>query len=131
MSEFRFSKRSLMNLKGVHPDLTAVVVTALYRYTEVDFAVTEGVRSETRQRFLVNNGHSQTMNSKHLKQQDTFGHAVDLAPYVDGGIPWSKPEYFRKVANAVKAAAEDLDIKIVWGGDWESFIDMPHFQLEV
>ena len=35
-----------------------------------------------------------------------------------------------KFGDAMKAAAKELDIKIVWGGDWKKFPDGPHFQLD-
>jgi peptidoglycan LD-endopeptidase CwlK len=30
----------------------------------------------------------------------------------------------------MKQAAEELDVAIVWGGDWKSFPDGPHFELD-
>jgi peptidoglycan L-alanyl-D-glutamate endopeptidase CwlK len=61
---FRLSDRSLDRLKGVHPDLVATVKRAI-ELTTVDFGVTEGVRDFERQKKLVAEGRSQTMNSKH------------------------------------------------------------------
>jgi peptidoglycan L-alanyl-D-glutamate endopeptidase CwlK len=29
----------------------------------------------------------------------------------------------------MKQAATDLNVPIVWGGDWKSFRDGPHFEL--
>ncbi len=69
-TEFQLSERSLKNLNGVHKDLIAVVCRAIRR-TEVDFVVTEGLRTRERQAELVRAGASQTMNSRHLT-----GHAV-------------------------------------------------------
>jgi peptidoglycan L-alanyl-D-glutamate endopeptidase CwlK len=31
----------------------------------------------------------------------------------------------------MKQAAKELDVKLTWGGDWKSFVDMPHYQIEV
>ncbi|EMQ3414369.1 hypothetical protein WE666_005403, partial [Escherichia coli O117:H42] len=45
--------------------LVAVVRRAL-ELTEVDFGITEGLRSKYRQKQLVAEGKSQTMNSRHL-----------------------------------------------------------------
>lgn len=116
------SKRSLDNLKGVHPDLAAVVHRAI-QITPVDFAVIEGLRTVTRQKELVAAGASKTMNSRHLT-----GHAVDLAAYVNG-IRWDWPLY-DAIAVAVKQAAKELEVAIVWGGDWTTFKDGPHFELD-
>lgn len=122
MAKFRLSLRSQQNLAGVHADLVRVVVRAL-EITTVDFAVIEGVRTRDRQRELVGSGASMTQNSRHLT-----GHAVDLAAWV-GGIRWDWPLY-HKIADAMKAAAAELGVAIVWGGDWRSFPDGPHFELD-
>ena len=106
---YYLSKRSIGNLEGVHPDLVAVVKRAI-EITEQDFSVIEGVRSVERQRQLVAKGASQTMNSRHLT-----GHAVDLAPYP---LSWDW-EYFYPIADAMKQAAEELDIPLRWGGNWQ------------
>jgi peptidoglycan L-alanyl-D-glutamate endopeptidase CwlK len=91
----------------------------------LDFIVIEGLRSEARQRELVRSGASRTMNSRHLT-----GHAVDLLPIgPDGRAEFAWPLY-HKMAPAVKAAAEKEGVPIVWGGDWTSFKDGPHFELD-
>jgi peptidoglycan L-alanyl-D-glutamate endopeptidase CwlK len=113
--------RSLQNLSGVHPDLVAVVKRAI-QITEVDFTVIEGVRSRERQKQLVSKGASKTMNSRHIT-----GHAVDMVPWP---IDWDDLERFEIMAEAMKQAAEELDIPIVWGGDWKTFYDGPHFELD-
>lgn len=118
---YKLSQRSIDRLRGVNPDLVSVVKLAIER-SDVDFMVTEGLRTKERQRELVAAGASKTMNSRHIT-----GHAVDLAAYVNG-IRWDWPLY-EKIAKAMKQAAYELNIKIEWGGDWKSFKDGPHFQL--
>ena len=119
---FRLSNRSLAALKGVHPDLVAVVHEAI-RTTPVDFMVTEGLRSLQRQAALVQSGASRTLNSRHLT-----GHAVDVAAWVDGQVRWDWPLYPR-IAEAFKAAAKLKGVPLVWGGDWPRLRDGPHFEL--
>lgn len=123
MSEFKLSKKSIAKLEGVHPALVSVVERAI-QLTPVDFAVTEGVRTMERQRELVAAGASKTYNSRHL-----VGYAVDLAAIVGGEIRWDWPLY-DKLAAAMKAAAAELGVPIVWGGDWITFKDGPHFELD-
>lgn len=115
-------RRSRRNLKGVHPDLVAVVERAI-ELTPVDFTVTEGLRSDSRQAELVAAGASRTMRSRHLT-----GHAVDLAAWVGGTVAWDWPLY-HQIAKAMKQAARELGVALEWGGDWKSFQDGPHFQL--
>jgi peptidoglycan LD-endopeptidase CwlK len=120
---FKLGKRSIERLQGVHPDLVRVVERAIELST-VDFTVLEGLRSPERQQTLVASGASQTLNSRHIT-----GHAVDLGAWVDNQIDWSWPLY-HQIANAMKAAANELGIPIVWGGDWKTFKDGPHFELD-
>lgn len=115
------------NLNGVHPDLVEVVERAI-EITEIDFRVTDGVRTIEEQRKLVKAGASKTMNSNHLPQKDGFAHAVDLVALVDGKARWDWPLY-DKIAVAMKKAAKELGVPLEWGGDWKSFKDGPHFQL--
>ena len=63
------------------------------------------------------------MNSRHLT-----GHAVDLAPIVDNKVSWDW-KHFYPLAEAVKKAADEVKVKVEWGGDWKSFKDGPHWQL--
>ena len=120
---FCLSQRSRARLKGLHPDLIAVVEAAIRR-TEVDFMVTEGLRDPVRQVALVKAGASRTLNSRHLT-----GHAVDVAALVEGRVRWDWPLYER-IAEAFKAAARDLRIPLTWGGDWSRLRDGPHFELD-
>jgi peptidoglycan L-alanyl-D-glutamate endopeptidase CwlK len=119
---FTLSERSKKRLQGVHPDLVRVVERAI-ELTPVDFVVTEGLRTKARQKQLFEAGASQTMNSRHIT-----GHAVDLAALVGGQVRWDWPLY-GKLAEAMKAAAEELKIPLEWGGDWKTLRDGPHFQL--
>jgi peptidoglycan L-alanyl-D-glutamate endopeptidase CwlK len=119
---FRFSSRSLRNLEGVHPDLVAVAHRAL-EITEIDFLVTEGLRTREKQIELVRAGASRTTRSRHLT-----GHAIDIAAWVAGGVRWDWPLY-EELSRAFKQAAAELKVPIVWGGDWKSFRDGPHYEL--
>jgi peptidoglycan L-alanyl-D-glutamate endopeptidase CwlK len=115
------SSRDMQRLAGVHPDLVRVISRAR---ASADFIVTEGLRTEARQRQLLAAGASQTMHSRHLT-----GHAVDLAALVDGVVRWDWPLYDR-LALHVKRAAVEEEVAIVWGGDWPRFRDGPHYELD-
>lgn len=147
---FKLSQRSLDRLDGVDSDLVAVVKRAI-ELTDIDFGVTEGLRSEETQRKYVEAGKSQTMKSKHLE-----GRAVDLVAYVDGAVTWELNVY-DNIADAMKEAAKELGVSIRWGAAWHinnicdfggtmddammeyidkrraegrrPFIDAPHFEL--
>lgn len=147
---YKLSKRSLRKLDGVDENLVAVVERAI-ELTKVDFGVTFGLRTVEEQEALVAAGRSQTMKSKHLE-----GRAVDLMAYVNGKGCWELNVY-DDLCDAMKAAAEELDVAVKWGAAWSEgdirsyegtsedamnayidlrrsqgrrpFIDGPHFEL--
>lgn len=147
---FKLSQRSLSKLEGVDNNLAAVVRGAI-ELTKVDFGVTEGLRTVERQKQLVADGKSQTMNSKHLE-----GRAVDLVAYVGPNISWELKLY-DDICDAMKEAAIELGVAVKWGAAWSEgdirsypssaedamntyinlrksqgrryFIDAPHFEL--
>ena len=152
---FRLSQRSLDRLEGVHPEMVAVVERAI-QLTEVDFGVTQGVRTLDEQKANVAAGRSQTMRSKHLLQDDGFSHAVDVVAYVGPDVSWELNLY-DDICDAFKQAAEEVGCSIKWGAAWSEgdirsypgsaedammayvdlrrsqgrrpFIDAPHFEL--
>ena len=85
--------------------------------------VTEGVRTKERQAELVKAGASQTLNSRHLT-----GHAVDLAVKVGGQVVWTWHIY-AKLGAFVKEKSQSLGIPVIWGGDFKTLRDGPHFEL--
>lgn len=127
---YKFSKRSLNNLANVHPDL-AEVFHRVIECTPYDFVITEGLRSKETQAKYVKEGKSKTMNSKHLKQADGYSHALDIAVYDEWDMITWVPDYYEAVNDIVQIIADEMNVKITWGGNWRSFKDCPHFQIEV
>ena len=153
---FSLSSRSRGKLEGVHPDMVAVVETAI-TLTNIDFGVTYGVRTMEEQKRLYESGRSQTMNSKHLLQDDTsYSHAVDVVAYDGSDVVWEINVY-DDICDAFKQAAEEKGVAIKCGAAWSEgdirsypgtaedamnayidlrrsqgrrpFIDGPHFEL--
>lgn len=127
----QWDARSLRNLQGIHPDLRKVMDRALQE-APFAFIVTEGLRTKERQKELVRIGASKTLNSRHIT-----GHAIDLVPFVDidkDGRVETEEMYawplYHKLAPVIKAAAAKEGVAIVWGGDWKSFKDGPHYELD-
>lgn len=145
-------------LQGVHPDLVAVVNLAATK-CPIPFMIVEGVRSD--EQAFINYGKGRTaadlaakgvparfaqpklakvtwlnnpLATKHRKQPDGFGHAVDLLP---APFDWKAPGPFDLVAKAMLAAAKELGVNIRWGADWDADgrprergeTDSPHFEL--
>lgn len=120
---YKFGDKSQEKLLTVHPDLQKLFVAAITA-SPLDFSITEGIRSLERQKELVAAKKSTTMNSRHLT-----GKAVDIAVFVDGKVTWDA-KYYKVVADHIKQVASKLGIAIKWGGDWTSFKDGPHFELD-
>lgn len=51
-----------------------------------------------------------------------YGLAFDFVPMINGKPDWENLENFKKVGEIGKK------LGLEWGGDWENFVDMPHFQ---
>ena len=147
---YKLSTRSQERLMGVEPELKEVVYEAI-KVTKIDFGVIEGLRTEEKQKQLVESGASQTMKSKHLE-----GCAVDLMAYIGGRGSWELNVY-DEIADAMKEAAVKVDVAVRWGAAWtvtdirewegtmedamnsyidtrrsqgrRPFIDAPHFEL--
>ena len=147
---YKLSTKSQERLIGVEPELKEVVYEAI-KVTKIDFGVIEGLRTEEKQKQLVESGASQTMKSKHLE-----GRAVDLMAYIGGRGSWELNVY-DEIADAMKEAAIKVDVAVRWGAAWtvtdirewkgtmeeamnsyvdtrrgqgrRPFIDAPHFEL--
>lgn len=115
--------RSLKCLDGVHPDIAAVVRRA--DELGARFHITCGLRTVEEQTRLVKAGKSRTMKSRHLT-----GHAVDfVVAEPGGGVSYDHGD-MEACAAIFKQAAKELGIAIEWGGDWKSFVDTPHIELD-
>ena len=143
----KFSKSSLDKLNTAHPKLIKIMNEAIKRY---DFKVLYGHRSPEEQFELFKKGRTFTNGSwvktgsvvtnldgtvKKSKHNYYPSHAVDIVPYP---IDWNNLQRFKDMAKIVIEVAKELNIKIIWGADWDmdgdikehTFIDYPHFELD-
>lgn len=120
---YTFNERSLKNLVGVHEKMQSLMHSCI-QTSPYNFIITEGLRSPTRQQKLVDEGKSKTLNSRHLT-----GHAIDLAILKDGKVVWDIQDYIT-LSKHIKAKAKEADIALVWGGDWKTFVDGVHYELD-
>jgi len=120
---------------------------------DFDCTILQGARSKELQEEYYRTGRSKVQwpNSKH---NSTPSRAVDVAPWINGGVPWpttptdwnsniQRNRYFKDLAHFyyfsgyVLGQAKMLDIDLRWGGDWDMdhdlrdnrFDDLVHFEL--
>lgn len=119
------SQGSRVKLDEIHAQLATVVYLAA-EHCRIAIKVIDGRRSIERQRELVRTGASRTLNSRHLT-----GHAVDLAPVVDGVPRWDWPLFF-PIAAAMREASMKLNVPLVWGGVFDLRVaDLPATELAI
>lgn len=57
------------------------------------------------------------------------GHAIDFVAYDENNkVTWDF-KYYEAISKAFKQAARELEVSIIWGGDWKSLRDGPHVEL--
>ena len=116
------SELSLKRLEGVNERLKAVVIECAAR-CPFPFNVAEGLRSEEKQLEYYRQGKSQTKKGKHLT-----GNAVDLYPLTMDrkAVDWNR---FEDLVALMFQVAKEMDVKLIWGGNWKTFVDKCHFEL--
>lgn len=118
-----FSRKSRERLITCDQRLQLICLEAI---AETDFAVICGFRNKEEQEKAYEGGFSKAKwgQSPHNRLPSK---AVDLVPYP---IDWNNIERFEELAVVIKRIADTHNIKIKWGGDFKSFKDYPHFELE-
>ena len=130
---YNFSKRSLDNLKNVDSRLVKICNELIKEY---DFTVIEGYRTQERQYELYKQGFSK-IDGKTKKGKHNYSPslAIDIIPYKKNYNAFDDSTesklMFCELAHKFKNVAKRLNIEIIWGGDWKTFKDLPHFELKV
>tara|TARA_A100001391_G_scaffold122821_1_gene83718 strand:+ start:178 stop:570 length:393 start_codon:yes stop_codon:yes gene_type:complete len=126
----RYSNRSAIKLAECDDRIQRVFNKVI---DAIDHTVLVGHRDEAAQEEMYDQGRSQLQypNSKHNQFPSQ---AIDVAPYP---IDWNDRERFTLFAGFVLGTAQEMGIKLRWGGDWDrdwetadnSFDDLVHFEL--
>jgi peptidoglycan L-alanyl-D-glutamate endopeptidase CwlK len=134
MPEYHYSTRSLNKLAKAHPQLRQLFIELLKRSPH-DITITSTYRSPREQNLLYQQG--RTMPGQKVTWIDGYtrrsyhnyepARAVDFAPFP---INWNDLQRWDDVAAVAKQIAEEMGIKITWGGDWKK-PDRPHIQIEL
>mgnify|MGYP003136388181 CR=1 FL=1 len=128
---YKFGKKSKQRLKGVDAKLVNVLNELI---KIMDVTIIEGVRSKEKQQEYFKNGKSK-IDGVTKKGMHQLGKAVDLAPYP---VDWKNTKRFYYMGGMLRGIAKQLNIKVRWGGDWDSdgkikdqtFNDLVHIEIK-
>jgi peptidoglycan L-alanyl-D-glutamate endopeptidase CwlK len=120
-----FSTNSRSRLDTCHPDLQLLFEVVLQKH---DCSVVSGYRDKEEQNALVKAGKSQLLYPM-SNHNESPSNAVDVYPYLPSTDIWADNIHFFRFAAIVFEAASELDIKVRWGGNWRTFVDLPHWEI--
>ena len=125
----KFGRKSRVQLSSCHADLQKLFNEVIKYY---DCTVIEGYRSNEDQLKAFNAGKSKIKSGG--KHNHLPSLAADVVPWP---IDWGDKNRFYHFVGYVKATADQLNIKIRCGADWDNdndlndqtFFDLAHFEL--
>jgi peptidoglycan L-alanyl-D-glutamate endopeptidase CwlK len=112
-----FGERSIAKLENLHPDLVRLLYYVLRRIEDygMDITIVWTHRGEDEQNEAHRNGKSMLVwpDSKHNKMP---AEAADLAPLIDGRIPWNEKLPWMILGAVIMEGIIKLKIPARWGG---------------
>lgn len=128
---YKYGWKSLSNLEKVHPDLDYLMHKTL-EFSPHDIAIVSGMRTLDEQKELLSQKVTHTLNSRHLKQEDGYSHAIDFVPYNENGKAcFDDIELFMHVLEVVRWQALELGYKIRLGANWSFVNEMYNVQQQL
>ena len=128
---YNFSNKSKQLLSIVHEDLN-ILANEVLKISPIDFAITEGYRSQKRQEYLYKIGKSKTLKSKHTELK-----AIDICPCINNKLDYEAINDLFIIVGLFIAKAKELNINIRVGALWNynsvknnSFVDVWHIELK-
>jgi peptidoglycan L-alanyl-D-glutamate endopeptidase CwlK len=123
--------RSAKNIKTLHPVLQPLATKLIEIAFErgICAKVIAGERTYIEQDKLYAQGRSKpgkiVTHAKGGQSIHNFGLAFDVGVFsTDGETYYGESPYYKTLGQIGK------DLGLVWGGDWKSFVDEPHFELK-
>tara|TARA_R110000782_G_scaffold31601_1_gene77572 strand:+ start:710 stop:1132 length:423 start_codon:yes stop_codon:yes gene_type:complete len=140
MGNFKLSKTSKLNLKGVKAELITLVERSLKK-SEHDFGIPSngGLRTAQEQNNLFHKKPRVTWKDGFKKKSyHQSGKAFDIFIYDEHGACWNCVEKYKDVWKVLEAEFALMkqegiftkDENFFWGGNWIKFKDLPHFELK-
>lgn len=111
------------DIKLLHPELQkkAVQLIEACKKQKLNVIITETYRTVAEQEAVFNKGNSRARGTEYQSGHQ-WGVAFDFCENVKGK-EYANKDLFKKVGAVGKS------LGLFWGGDFKSFVDMPHFEL--
>ena len=139
MEDFKLSKNSKKNIKGVRKSIVTLIERVLIKSAH-DFGIPKhgGKRTPQEQNNLFHQKPKVTWLDGFKKiSYHQSGNAVDIFVYDEHGACWDCEHKYIEIADLMKSEfllmkeeglfGENEQLK--WGGDWIRFKDLPHFEV--
>lgn len=119
------------NIERLHPkvrDKAREFINRVEKELGIKLRVTSTLRTYAEQDKLYSQGRTTpggiVTKAKGGQSNHNFGTALDVVPIVNGKADWkTTADTWNKIAVVGKSVGFD------WGGDWKSFTDKPHFEM--
>ncbi len=132
MGKYRYSKRSELKLDSCHFSLQ-LLAREMLAMEIVDIVILSGRRGMKEQNALYPK-YSNAMwpSSKHnVEPPKKLSDAIDMAPIVNGKIPWQKDdegyEFWYILGGMAMAIAKKHSLNIKWAYYLKYILDLPHY----
>jgi hypothetical protein len=120
------------NINKLHPmvrDKAREFINRVEKELGIKLRVTQTLRTYAEQDALYAKGRTApggiVTNAKGGQSNHNFGTALDVVPIVNGKADWNTSN--ENWSNIGKIGKE---VGFAWGGDWKSFVDKPHFEMQ-
>lgn len=129
----KFGKISAEQLEQINPVLKELAYKTIEK-SEIDFGIVSngGKRTAEEQHALYIKGVSKC-DGYINKSYHQSGNAVDFIPFINNKYTWDDINAFKKIHLTVLKSWSEMNVngwKLDWGGDWKTFKDLPHYQLD-
>jgi peptidoglycan L-alanyl-D-glutamate endopeptidase CwlK len=129
---YKLSKRSYERLNGIESILIAILTESI-KNSPFDFGIPRsgGLRTAEEQNELFKKKRSKC-NGYTTKSKHQSGLAFDIYIYdaKTKTANWDKSKLTEVAQHILKIADDEFKTQLNWGGNWKSWKDYPHFQLD-
>jgi peptidoglycan L-alanyl-D-glutamate endopeptidase CwlK len=118
----------MRDIKLLHHKLKAkcLQLISLSKQNGIDIMITQTLRNQQEQNDLYAQGRTKpgkiVTKCKHPQSPHCWGLAFDFAVMKNGQVVWTDAAAYQKVGQLAKS------LGLFWGGDFKTFVDMPHIE---